>query len=596
MRIRNNNPSNRNTGSALPRVALYARVSTQEQTKGNFPSCDSQLEDLTAYAKREGWEIAASIKDEGFSAGSLRRPGLRRIRQMAQDNDIDLVLSGWYDRFTRNTPEFYEVNQEFKQHNVQFKTVHDPQDTSTAAGRFAELILVGAKSYDREQTGEKVKFKMRQRLERGMYNGSRVPTGFLVSSEEKLLLPDPEKIALVRQMFQVYVEKRSDFAVRDFLKERHIPSPGGKSEWTVGTIRDLLQNRRYVAEIEINKENKGFSHVSEPDRYRIVQAPHEPLIPVELFELAQAIRREKAAQYPNNPGAKLSKSRDYGHNETGHVYVLQGLFFCAECGHVMSPHYVKKTPNEKEKRRTLSFVNHYVCAQAKKGGKDCDHRNRVLARTAESWAVEVMAFLVDSPDVLEQAVERARQSYCEESKPLQDELALTRAGLRENQAKSQRIIETITSGAAGSALMNMLSEQAQNLETERERLLANHRRLTEAIAPLDDNFDAATFRAVLSDFALLAREAEPEELRRLLGLLLARIEWGPEGATSVLFYNLPKKNQSALKGADWYDTNVSLVWRRRFRLEPLRQAASFIARVPLPTASFPDRQIVVGAM
>jgi DNA invertase Pin-like site-specific DNA recombinase len=28
------------------RVALYARVSTEEQTKGLYPSCDSQIEEL----------------------------------------------------------------------------------------------------------------------------------------------------------------------------------------------------------------------------------------------------------------------------------------------------------------------------------------------------------------------------------------------------------------------------------------------------------------------------------------------------------------------------------------------------------------------
>lgn len=406
---------------------------------------------------------------------------------------------------------------------------------------------------------------MRQRAEKGMFNGSRVPVGFLVSQADKMFVPDPDRIPLVRQMFEVYVTKRSDFAVRDFLKDRSIPSPYGNKIWTVGTIRDLLQNRRYIAEIEINKKYQGFPNVAEVDRYSVVKAPHDPLISVELFELAQSIRQEKAKLYPNNPGAKMSKSRDYGHNKSGHTFVLQGLFFCAHCGHVMSPHYVEKKPNEKEQRRTHSFVNHYVCAQAKKGGKDADHRNRVLARSAEAWAVEVMAYLVHSPDVLGQAVERARQSYAEESKPLQKELTLTRAGIRENENKKQHILETIMSGNANHSLMNMLNEQAQNLEMERERLLATQRRLTEAIVPVDDKFDAEMFRAVLNDFALLASEAEPEELQRLLSLLVARIEWGADGATCVMFYNLPKKNQPTPEGMDWYDTNVSQGWPGRIR-------------------------------
>ncbi len=151
MKIFKNKLSNRNAGSSMPRVALYARVGEGEQTRGTFSNCDSQLQDLTDYAKREGLEIVASVKDEGYSAGSLRRSGLTRIRQMAQDDAIDLVLISSYDRFARSSSDFYKISEEFGQHNVQLKTVHAPQDATTAADRFAELILIGAQSHAREQ-------------------------------------------------------------------------------------------------------------------------------------------------------------------------------------------------------------------------------------------------------------------------------------------------------------------------------------------------------------------------------------------------------------------------------------------------------------
>jgi hypothetical protein len=56
--------------------------------------------------------------------------------------------------------------------------------------------------------------------------------------------------------------------------------------WQVSTIGDLLTNRRYIAQIEINRKNKGVEELRESDTYRVVPAPHEPLIPVELFERA----------------------------------------------------------------------------------------------------------------------------------------------------------------------------------------------------------------------------------------------------------------------------------------------------------------------
>ncbi|MDQ3815424.1 MAG: recombinase family protein, partial [Armatimonadota bacterium] len=173
------------------RVALYARVSTQEQTQGQYPSCDSQLEEMEAYCKAKGWQVQEPIRDEGYSAGSLKRPGLTRLRWLVENDEIDGVLCTWYDRLTRSR-EFYILDKEFRSHQVDFITLHDPADRNTASGRFLEMMLVGAKAYEREQTGEKVRTKMRMRAEKGMWNGGLVPFGFLRDLETQIIYPDPE--------------------------------------------------------------------------------------------------------------------------------------------------------------------------------------------------------------------------------------------------------------------------------------------------------------------------------------------------------------------------------------------------------------------
>jgi DNA invertase Pin-like site-specific DNA recombinase len=121
-----------------------------------------------------------------------------------------------------------------------------------------ETLLVAAKTFENEQIGEKVRTKMRLRVEKGLWNGGLVPFGFVREPDTQMLLPDPEKKSIVQQVFKVYVESASDCVVRDWLKAHQIPAPGGKPVWAKGTIRDLLCNRRYIAEIEVNKQNKGF--------------------------------------------------------------------------------------------------------------------------------------------------------------------------------------------------------------------------------------------------------------------------------------------------------------------------------------------------
>jgi DNA invertase Pin-like site-specific DNA recombinase len=244
------------TPRAAKKMVLYARVSTEEQTRGNYPSCASQIEELESECLKRGWEVYRVIKDEGFSAGSLKRPGLTGLRWLVQSGEVNGVMCTWYDRLTRSR-EFYTLDTEFQAHNVEFVTLHDPADTRTAAGRFMESMIVAAKTYERDQTSEKVRIKMRLRQEKGLHQGGLVPFGFTMDQTTKMLHPDPDQAKTIEQIFRTYVDTRSDFAVRDWLQAHGILSPRGQAVWRVSTLRDLLSNRRYIGEIELNRKNKN---------------------------------------------------------------------------------------------------------------------------------------------------------------------------------------------------------------------------------------------------------------------------------------------------------------------------------------------------
>ncbi|MBV9471128.1 MAG: recombinase family protein, partial [Abitibacteriaceae bacterium] len=421
------------------KMLLYARVSTEEQTKGNYPSCDSQIEELEAECLRRGWEVHRTIKDEGYTAATMRRPGLTEMRWLVQAREVDGILCTWYDRLTRSR-EFYILDHEFRTNNVELVTLHDATDTKTAAGRFMESVIVAAKTYDRDQTSEKVRIKMRMRLEKGLHQGGLVPFGFTMDAETKMLHPQPEQIKVVEQLFRVYVEQRSDFAVRNWLKAHQIPSPRGKTLWQVSTIHDLLCNRRYIGEIEINRDNKGVEDLPEMDQYRVAQAPHGALIPVELFELAQAVRNEKRADSPNRVG----KPHSYSQTQTGRVYTLQGILTCGCCTHAMTPWYVRHKAGGQ--RRRESYVHYYVCAQQQRLWKQCDHKNMILARLPERWILERISDLVTTDNLVEQVISVARAKCESQLQPEVERLNLTRAALAENQTKIDQMLETISSG------------------------------------------------------------------------------------------------------------------------------------------------------
>jgi site-specific DNA recombinase len=546
------------------RMVLYARVSTEEQTKGNYPSCDSQIEELEGECRRRGWQVYRPIRDEGYTAATLKRPGLTEMRWLVQSGEIDGILCTWYDRLTRSR-EFYILDHEFRTYGVEFITLHDAADTRTAAGRFMESMIVAAKTYDRDQTSEKVRIKMRMRLEKGLHQGGLVPFGFTCDPQTKMLHPDPEQVKIVEQLFRLYVDSRSDFAVRDWLKAHQISAPHGGAVWQVSTIHDLLCNRRYIGEIEINRANKGLEDLPEIDAYRIVKAPHEPLISPELFELAQIVRREKAGESPHRVG----RPRSYSRNRCGRVNVLQGVLLCGACGHAMAPHYTYKKPGKERKEET--YIHYYVCARQIKGANTVNHKNRVPARLAEAWALETMQELLQTPGLIERAIGQAQADSEEELQPQQEAMALNRAALQENQAKIEAMLDAISSGQATGALFQMLNTKAAQLKLEREQLCHEQRHLQEALRPLEEHFDAELFRRNFLNFAEMAAQVEAEELQKLMRLFVRKIEWMPDGEHRAHYY-LPRGSKATPKigtlkakqpmseglsqGMDWFATNI----------------------------------------
>jgi site-specific DNA recombinase len=549
-----NKPKTNNIPSVAKRVAVYARVSTQEQTKGQYPSCESQIEELVAFCNARGWQVIEPIKDEAHRAGTLKRPGLTRLRHLVETEQIDGIVCTWYNRLI-GSRDFYILDKEFKAHNVSFTTIHDPADRNTAAGRLLESMLVTIKTFENEQVGEKVRTKMRMRAEKGLWNGGYVPFGFQLQPQTQVMLPDPETKSVVRQIFQLYVEKQSDFVVRDWLKAHNIPAPQGKAEWTPSTIRDLLSNRRYIAEIEINKERKGIEDLPEHDAYRIVPAPYEPLVDKETFELAQAIRANRAQLAPNRGGKSKGQGHRASQNQCNRVYLLQGSIVCGICGASMTTHYVYHKPNERDKRKSPGYVFHYTCAQKMKYRQAVNHQNRILARLAENWVLDAIDTFVTEDGTISRAIDIARERSEVVYRPEREALTECQRALQENQQGIDELVETAKN--ARGALLDILSEKAMTLKLERERLKAEQRVLLEKLAITNYTFDEARFRHTLQNFPHIREYSTPEELQQLLRILVRRVEWMPD-RTHLVHYYLDDKVWSDKNNND---RNGSNNWR-----------------------------------
>ena len=406
-----------------------------------------------------------------------------------------------------------------------------------------ESMLVAAKTYEREQTSEKVRSKMRMRAEKGMWNGGPIPFGFVQVDDSRTIAPNPEKKTILNEMFRVYNETHTDYKVREWLQANQVLTVAGNSNWTVSSLRRILTNRRYVAQIEINRENKDLKELPESETYRIADAPYEAIVPLDVFELAQAIRKQKGEESVNRVG----KPRSFSQTQCNRVYPLQGFMVCGHCGHAMTPWYVKHKAGEDKrgkKRANDSFIFYYVCSKQRKGWAASDHKNCILARKAEEWVLERIRSLVENEAVLQAAVEKARQHSAVDLGPSQEAWSENQRVLNANQVQTEEIVKAIAGGNVQGPLWQILNDRTAQLHLERERLLIEERRLKEQLTPLNENFDASGIESLLRDFSTLARYAEPEEIQRLLRLTIRRIEWKTQGNCKVQFYHLPKRGST----------------------------------------------------
>jgi DNA invertase Pin-like site-specific DNA recombinase len=136
----------------MTRAAIYARVST---TGTQNPQM--QLEEIREYCKRRGWEVSDEYVDAGISGSKERRPQLDRLLSDCRKRKVDAVVVYRYDRFARSLRQLVNALEEFRSLGIEFVSLHEGVDTSTANGRLVFGIFATIAEFERELIRERVR-------------------------------------------------------------------------------------------------------------------------------------------------------------------------------------------------------------------------------------------------------------------------------------------------------------------------------------------------------------------------------------------------------------------------------------------------------
>lgn len=323
--------------SDVTRVALYVRVSTDEQVREGY-SIEAQKASLTSYAKKNGYKIIGTYVDEGYTARKKfnKRKEFVRMLDDAKVGKFDLILFIKLDRWFRSVSDYYKIQEILEASNVDWKTTLEDYDTTTASGRLNLNIRLSVNQDESDRTSERIKFVFEKKVADGEVISGSCPLGYMI--EDKRLVLDPEKSHIAKAAFDTYIKSRSRMAV-----VRHIRNVYGY-DINYNTVYTMLANTMYYGSYRGN------------DNYC------EPLVPKSLFDKVQSIIGKNYVK----------------RTPSGRVYLFSSLLKCGSCGRALSGTFSKKAGHPD------GGYYYYRCGSAVRN-LDCDNNKRIREDLIEDY-------------------------------------------------------------------------------------------------------------------------------------------------------------------------------------------------------------------
>jgi site-specific DNA recombinase len=324
------------------KIGAYIRVSTDKQVQVFEGSLDTQKYRMQEFVKGRNKEIHSwgtvidFYVEEGFSAGTVKRPEYQRMMGDLRTGKINLILVADISRLSRNVHDFSVLLRELEQHGASYMSLKEQFDTTTPAGRLMTNMVVTMAQFEREQTSERVAISTNSRALRGLVNGGRPPLGLeRDATRAGVWLVNEFEAEKVRTIFQTFLGEGSLGKAIPVLEELGIKpkncgkKPTGTSEraWNYQTLWDHLCNFAYVGKREVNKKhrNSPAEFLKPWQQYGVSKATWPAIVSEQTFNSVQDMLKDNR-----------SIERRRIANGDARIFLLSGLLSCAECGRSLS--------------------------------------------------------------------------------------------------------------------------------------------------------------------------------------------------------------------------------------------------------------------
>ena len=207
--------------------------------------------------KEEEIQNVTVYEDEGFSAKDTGRPAFQRMLRELRNGEADCLVCYRLDRISRNVSDFSALVEELHERGISFICIREEFDTSKPMGRAMMYIASVFAQLERETIAQRVRDNMLVLARSGIWLGGPAPLGFVlqrsictgIDGRQKpvcILEPDPQRIDIVREIFDIFLERRSLTGVYQFLLEKK-RCTWQKEPLSLEGIKKILQNPVYCS-------------------------------------------------------------------------------------------------------------------------------------------------------------------------------------------------------------------------------------------------------------------------------------------------------------------------------------------------------------
>ena len=354
------------------RVAIYCRLSKDDEQIGDSVSIETQKMLLSGYCINQNFEIIDIYIDDGFSGLNFNRPSFRKMINDIEAGKIDIVITKDLSRLGRDYIQTgYYIDVYFSTKHIRYIAVNDGIDTLLENNDIAPFKNILNDMYAKDLS-RKVKSAKLQRAKNGLYISAQPPYGYKVDPYNKnKLIVDDKAAKNIRYIFELACEGKNYSEISRILERQQIMSPSAYKamngdtrfvkyttqdqiyKWPYQTIKSIICNRVYVGDMvnhkveTINYKTKERVRVPSEDQI-VVSNTHEAIIDRETFEVINSA---------------LTNRRNSNHK---YENIFKGLVYCAECGEEMQL-IAKKSKKEPKPM--------FRCAKHATDRKSCTHNH-----------------------------------------------------------------------------------------------------------------------------------------------------------------------------------------------------------------------------